>query len=88
VASTYDLALAAIAAGQSLAEAAAAGGERIAYDAVAGRLLTPIDHPDPAHCLVTGTGLTHLGSADARDKMHQEATKEESVTDSMAMFRL
>ena len=37
----------------------------IEYEA-AGRLLVPLDHPDPAHCLVTDTGLTHLGSAQAR----------------------
>jgi hypothetical protein len=50
------------------------------------RLLPPVDHPDPAHMLVTGTGLTHLGSADARDRMHQAET--ENVTDSMRMFQL
>ena len=51
-----------------------------------GRLLPPLDHPDPAHLLVTGTGLTHLGSADARDKMHKvEAAK---LTDSMRMFQI
>ena len=33
------------------------------------RILAPIDHTDPAHTLITGTGLTHLGSADARDRM-------------------
>jgi hypothetical protein len=27
-----------------------------------GRLLSPINHPDPAHLHLTGTGLTHLGS--------------------------
>ena len=37
-----------------------------------GRLLPPLTHPDPAHCLVSGTGLTHLGSAAARDSMHAE----------------
>ncbi len=37
------------------------------------RVLTPVDHPDPAHCLVTGTGLTHLGGAAARDRMHKKA---------------
>src|SRR5580704_14537258 len=26
------------------------------------RVLAPVDHPDPAHVYVTGTGLTHLGS--------------------------
>src|SRR5690348_16183610 len=36
-----------------------------------GRMLAPIDHPDPAHLYVTGTGLTHLGSASARDAMHK-----------------
>jgi len=61
------------------------------------RLLPPLDHPDPAHCLVTGTGLTHLGSAKARDEMHSEsqqetATSTDSVravamTDSMRMFQ-
>jgi hypothetical protein len=50
------------------------------------RLLPPLDHPDPAHMLVTGTGLTHLGSADARDQMHQAEV--ETLTDSMKMFRL
>ena len=39
-----------------------------------GRLLPPLMHPDPAHCLVSGTGLTHLGSATARDSMHQKLT--------------
>jgi len=53
------------------------------------RILPPIDHPDPAHCLVSGTGLTHLGSADARDKMHQKLSGEdEALTDSMKMFKL
>ena len=37
-----------------------------------GRVLPPIDHPDPAHLLVTGTGLSHLGSAEGRDKMHKD----------------
>jgi hypothetical protein len=38
-----------------------------------GRVLAPIDHPDPAHLVLTGTGLTHLGSAEGRDKMHKAA---------------
>lgn len=53
------------------------------------RILAPIDHPNPANCLVTGTGLTHLGSADARDRMHKRADADpESLSDSMKMFRL
>jgi len=53
------------------------------------RLLPPLDHPDPAHCLVTGTGLTHLGSAKARDEMHNESQEVTAVamTDSMRMFQ-
>lgn len=51
-----------------------------------GRLLAPIDHPDDAHLLLTGTGLTHLGSAASRDRMHRAAAGEVE-TDSMRMFR-
>lgn len=55
----------------------------------AGRLSAPIHHPDPAHLQLTGTGLTHLGSAAARDSMHQKvAGAEENLTDSMKMFRM
>lgn len=50
------------------------------------RVLPPLDHPDPAHLLVTGTGLTHLGSAATRDKMHQGAD-EGALTDSMKIFK-
>jgi len=54
-----------------------------------GRLLPPLDHADTAHCYVTGTGLTHLGSADARDAMHQKIDGAmESLSDSMKMFRM
>ena len=34
------------------------------------RLLSPFTHPEPARCLVTGTGLTHKASADNRQAMH------------------
>jgi hypothetical protein len=53
------------------------------------RVLTPLMHDDPAHCLVSGTGLTHLGSAATRDAMHQKvgAQPEESLSDSMRMFK-
>lgn len=90
--SSYELALTAIAAGRTLAEQVQAQGqgEPVDYPALlaAGRVLPPLTHPDPAHCLITGTGLTHLGSADARDKMHQKiAGAEAALTDSMKMFR-
>ncbi|SEL87779.1 AraD1 family protein [Halomonas daqiaonensis] len=52
-------------------------------------LLLPLTHPDPAHCLVTGTGLTHLGSADTRSAMHAKAQADDAeLTDSMRMFKL
>lgn len=55
------------------------------------QLLPPLTHPDPAHCLVSGTGLTHLGSADTRSAMHakvQAQVDESELTDSMRMFKL
>ncbi|MGD0580150.1 MAG: AraD1 family protein [Bryobacteraceae bacterium] len=49
-------------------------------------ILVPLDHPaEPARCLVSGTGLTHLASAKARQKMHAAAVEQE--TDSMRMYR-
>jgi hypothetical protein len=67
-------------------------GKPVDLDAVAaeGRLLAPIDHPDPAHLYVTGTGLTHLGSASTRDAMHKsnQQQAEAPLTDSMKMFRM
>jgi hypothetical protein len=66
-------------------------GEILDYDVLldSNSVLAPIDHHDPAHCLVTGTGLTHLGSADTRDKMHQKAAGDiETLTDSMKMFKM
>lgn len=52
------------------------------------RILAPADHPDEAHCLVTGTGLTHLGSAQSRDAMHAQLANEYKLTDSMKIFKL
>lgn len=51
------------------------------------KILPPLDHPDPAHLLVSGTGLTHLGSAAARDKMHQQAGDDSAMTDTMRIFK-
>lgn len=64
--------------------------DRLPYDEVyAGaspwRLLPPIDHPEPTRCLVSGTGLTHLGSATHRQAMHGK--DDADLTDSMRMFR-
>ncbi len=91
-ASTYALASAAIAAGRSLAAEVAAAGAGAAVDVAAalaaGQVLTPIDHRDPAHLLVTGTGLSHLGSAEGRDKMHKDLSDPSKLTDSMKIFRM
>jgi hypothetical protein len=52
------------------------------------RVLAPLTHPDPARCLVSGTGLTHYGSASARDAMHQKLAGDAgSLTDTMKMFK-
>jgi hypothetical protein len=51
------------------------------------RILSPVDHPDTARVFLTGTGLTHLGSADARDRMHAKAHSADA-SDSMKMFRM
>ncbi|GGB93785.1 fumarylacetoacetate (FAA) hydrolase [Marinobacterium zhoushanense] len=91
VSSSYELALLAIGQGLSLADTVArlGFGESVDLPALAadGRLDCPVRHPDPAHMFLTGTGLTHLGSASARDAMHS-AGDMEGVTDSMKMFRM
>lgn len=87
--STYDLAKAAMAAGTSLADLIASRGEGQAVDlaalAAAGKLDCPVRHPDAAHMFLTGTGLTHTGSASARDSMHADTA---GMSDSMKMFRM
>jgi hypothetical protein len=88
--SVRALATKAIADGSNLAAAVAACGTGasvdLAVELASGRLLAPIDHADPAHLIMTGTGLTHLGSAEGRDKMHRDAAAAEKQTDSMRMF--
>jgi len=90
---TYALAQAAISRKLGLAHLAeaSAGSTVVAYEDVltSGRLMAPLDHQDPAHCYVTGTGLTHLGSADARDGMHKKIGGDfDSLSDSMKIFRM
>lgn len=90
IATVRELAQSAITQGVTLAAAARAAPRGadvdIRAELAAGRLLAPIDHEDPAHLLMTGTGLTHLGSAEGRDKMHAAAASGEKLTDSMRMF--
>ncbi len=89
-ATTYALVCDALATGRRLADLVADRGQDHGpdYDALiaAKRVLPPLTHPDPAHLLITGTGLTHLGSAETRQAMHAKAEAPE--TDSMRMFRL
>lgn len=91
VRTTRDLALAAIAAGRGLEAEVTARGRGEAVDLAGaladGRVLLPLDHDDPAHLHLTGTGLTHLGSAATRNSMHAKADAE-ALTDSMKMFRM
>ena len=61
----YDAAMKAADTGAALAQVLEEYGhdDPVAYDTVAesGRLLVPLDHPDQAHFLLTGTGLTPPG---------------------------
>jgi hypothetical protein len=87
----YDLARAAIRAGTPLEAFVHAhrSHEQIDYDLLIAerRLLPPLDHPDPARCVVSLTGLTHLGSATSRDQMHA-AMATGTATDTMRMFQI
>jgi hypothetical protein len=89
VRSTRELAQQAIDAGISVADMVSRLGLADEVDPraelAAGRIMAPIDHDDPAHLMMSGTGLTHLGSADARDEMHRMAAAEKQ-TDSMRIF--
>lgn len=96
VASVYSLASDAISVGEKLSEFVrrSATPELLDYNSVyegssEWRILPAIDHPEPARCLVSGTGLTHLGSARDRQAMHAQLSSEKAddLTDSMKMFR-
>lgn len=91
--SVHELALAAFRANAKLADFVASkqSDEIFDYDKIIAdkKILPPLDHPDPAHCMVSGTGLTHLGSAQSRDAMHVKLNAEvETLSDSMKMFKL
>jgi hypothetical protein len=94
--SLYELGSACIREGASLSRRAQAlaTGESLLYDDVYSaegewRLLSPIDVPGaPERVLVSGTGLTHLGSAKDRQAMHAQGSATKPMTDSMRMFEL
>src|SRR6266508_3684704 len=89
--SIYDLAQAALDSASTLSATVSRylSSETRSYDELyEGRsdwsILPSIDHPDePARCLVSGTGLTHKGSADNRQAMH---AADAAPTDSRRMF--
>ncbi|WP_271272674.1 AraD1 family protein [Aliamphritea hakodatensis] len=89
---TYALAIAAISNGNSLQQQVELqlSNDVLDYQRLIdeGLLCVPVSHPDPAYCLVSGTGLTHLGSADTRASMHSTLADETALTDSMKMFRM
>jgi hypothetical protein len=90
--SIYALCQEAFAASQSLNTRAEMLVSRhtLPYDDIYGgrsdwRILPAMDHPDePARCLVTGTGLTHVKSAQNRQAMHKAS---EALSDSMQMYQ-
>jgi hypothetical protein len=90
VASIRDLALSAISKATTIDVLATTllTDETLDYDKVqeSGRLLLPVDHDDPYRMLITGTGLTHIGSATLRSNMHGE-DPELGMTDSAKLFR-
>lgn len=93
VARTTDLARLALKDGTKLLNAAksltTSATENYAAAIKENRLLPPVDHEDPAHCMIAGTGLTHLGSASARDSMHAKLEgKADDLTDSLKMFKM
>ena len=91
-ASVYALAQAALAKQATLAATINRylTSDELDYDEIyagraAWRILPPIDYPDePSRCLVSGTGLTHKGSAGNRQAMHATGV---APTDSMRMFQ-
>ncbi|MEO8596991.1 MAG: AraD1 family protein [Candidatus Solibacter sp.] len=90
--SVHALAWAALAAGRPIAEIVEqdAAGDPLDYEPVyqgkgGWSVLPAVDHPDePARCLVSGTGLSHIRSAANRDAMH---AGQQQVTDSMRMYQ-
>lgn len=84
----YGLTQQAIAAGVGLAEWIAAQGRGQPVDlSVAleeGRVLAPIDHPDPAHCHLSGVGLSHFGRPEEVEAMRAAAGQD--AGDMVRMF--
>jgi len=92
--STYALTQRVFESGKSLKELVETlvGNETVSYDPLIEnkQVLLPLEHPDPYRSWITGTGLTHLGSAASRDEMHQKlkGSDPDELTDSMKMFQM
>ena len=100
ISGTVQLALSAIREGCSLTDKAAQlaqGAPCVDYAALwnatfgaeSGYLLPPLTGPSNHQTFITGTGLTHTGSMESRDKMHAdeaETVDEMPKTDSARMF--
>jgi hypothetical protein len=90
--SVHSLATAALATGNHIREVVegSVATERLDYEAVYSGLsewhiLPAADHPEePSRCLVSGTGLTHVKSAQTRQAMHATG---EQLTDSARMYQ-
>jgi hypothetical protein len=90
--SVHSLATAALDSGIHIRELVerSIAAERLDYDAVyqgqsEWHILPAADHPEePARCLVSGTGLTHVKSAQTRQAMHATG---EQLTDSARMYQ-
>ena len=87
----YGLATAALQRGRKLAQQVEAQGflGEHDYDTLvqSGRLLPPVTHPDPARCMLSGTGLTYRASAEGRDAMHKAAAAG-NATDTIRMYEI
>ena len=93
VGSIYELATAADSTGVPLLKLIGerTTGDKLDYDSIYSgesdwKLLSPIHHPtETSRSLVSGTGLTHLGSAKNRQAMH--SASEAELNDSMKIFK-
>jgi hypothetical protein len=53
-----------------------------------GSVLAPVTEESGARLLISGTGLTHLGSVEQRDQMHKAAASSGPQSDSRKMFEM